>query len=161
MNPNQQKEEFSRAYVQAIAAVAGFDVYTPCVDDDSIDLGIAASGLRSRSRPRLELQLKCTAKATAEVVRFPLKLKNYDNLRCRCWVPRLLVVVCVPEHQKKWVTETKEQLVLHARALWVSLADMPVTTNTASVTVELPPEHYFSVRELCRLMDLIDRTGQI
>jgi hypothetical protein len=38
---NAQKEQFSRAYVFAVAAVAGYATYTPSVDDDSFDLWIA------------------------------------------------------------------------------------------------------------------------
>ncbi|MCP4592034.1 MAG: hypothetical protein GY842_14965 [bacterium] len=57
MEPNQQLEQLSRAYVRAVAAVAGLAVYEPDVDHDSVDLGLAARGgpgvLRS---PRLELQ---------------------------------------------------------------------------------------------------------
>ncbi len=41
MHISQQQEQFSRAYVHAIASVAGFTIYTPQVDDDSVDLGIA------------------------------------------------------------------------------------------------------------------------
>jgi hypothetical protein len=37
-----QKEQFSRTYVGAVAAAAGFAVYVPNVDDDSVDLGLAA-----------------------------------------------------------------------------------------------------------------------
>jgi len=161
MDLNQQKEQFSRAYVRASAAAAGFDTYTLGVDDDSIDMGIAAGGKKSRRRPRLELQLKCTAKEIADVMRFPLKLKNYNDLRCDCWVPRILVVVAVPVRRESWVTEMKNQFVMHCRAYWVSLAGWPQTTNTDNVTVELPPDQPFSVDELNRLMNLIDRTGRI
>ena len=31
------KEQFSKAYVRAVAAVAGFSGYEPEVDDDSVD----------------------------------------------------------------------------------------------------------------------------
>ena len=161
MDLNQQKEQFSRAYVQAIAVAAGFDTYTPGIDDDSIDMGIAASGKRSRRRPRLELQLKCTAKEIAQAMRFPLNLKNYNDLRCDCWVPRILVIVAVPVRQENWVTEMESQFVMHCRAYWTSLAGWPATPNTDSVTVKLPASQPFSVDELNRLMDLIDRTGQI
>lgn len=161
MDLNQQKEQFSRAYVRAIAAAAGFDTYTLCVDDDSIDMGIAASRRKSRRSPRLELQLKCTARKLANVMRFPLKLKNYNDLRCECWVPRILIVVAVPKRPEHWVTETKDQFVMHCRAYWTSLAGRPETTNTHNVTVELPPEQPFSVVELNRLMDSIRRTGRI
>ena len=158
MDLNQQKEQFSRAYVRAIAAAAGFDTYTFCVDDDSIDMGIAASGKRLPRRPRLELQLKCTAKEIADVMRFPLKLKNYNELRGECCVPRILVVIAVPVRPEDWVTETKNQFVMHCRAYWASLAGWPETSNTKSVTLELQP---FSVDELNRLMLLIDRTDRI
>jgi hypothetical protein len=161
MDLNQQKEQYSRAYVRVIAAAAGFDTYTLGVDDDSVDMGIAASGKKSRRRPRLELQLKCTARENADVARFPLNLKNYNDLRYDCWVPRILIVVVVPERRENWVTETKDQLVMHTRAYWVSLAGRSETTNTESVTVELPTDQAFSVGELKRLMDVIDRTGRI
>ena len=38
MTENDQKEAISRAYVKAVAAVAGFATYRPSIDDDSIDL---------------------------------------------------------------------------------------------------------------------------
>ncbi len=38
MDIDQRKEQFSHAYVKAVAAVAGFAWYKPSVDDDSIDL---------------------------------------------------------------------------------------------------------------------------
>lgn len=44
MDINQQKEQFSNAYLQAVASVAGYSLYKPNVDDDSVDWGIAASG---------------------------------------------------------------------------------------------------------------------
>jgi hypothetical protein len=161
MELNQQKEQFSRAYVRAIAAAAGFDTYALGVDDDSIDMGIAASGKKSRRRPRLEIQLKCTTREIAGVMRFPLPLKNYNDLRCDCWVPRLLVVVAIPARPEDWVTEARGEFVMHRRAYWVSLAGWSQTTNMDSVTVELPPDQPFSVDELKRLMDVIDRTGRI
>ena len=38
MDINQRKEQFSRAYVLAVASAAGYAWYQPSVDDDSIDL---------------------------------------------------------------------------------------------------------------------------
>jgi hypothetical protein len=76
-------------------------------------------------------------------------------------VPRILVVVIVPKAPANWVSETKDQLVMHRRAYWVSLAGLPATTNKGSVTVDVPKKQPFSVSELSRLMKLIDRTGRI
>jgi len=44
MTLDGRKEAFSRAYVEAVAAVAGYGAYRPTVDDDSVDLDIAARG---------------------------------------------------------------------------------------------------------------------
>ncbi len=84
MTENDQKEAISRAYVKAVAAAAGFASYQPCVDDDSIDLGIAASGTSGFPEgPRLKMQLKCTASGRPEepTLSFRVKRMNYDDLR--------------------------------------------------------------------------------
>jgi hypothetical protein len=39
---NQQKEQFSSNFVRVVAAVAGYALYKPEVDEDSVDWGIAA-----------------------------------------------------------------------------------------------------------------------
>ncbi len=44
MELNLQKEQFSNAYLRAVAAAAGFQIYKPEPDIDKIDWGIAAPG---------------------------------------------------------------------------------------------------------------------
>jgi hypothetical protein len=44
MDENQQKEQFSYAYVRAVASVAGYGVHRPEPDDDSVDLVVSARG---------------------------------------------------------------------------------------------------------------------
>lgn len=58
---SHQQEAFSRAYVRAVAAAAGFRVQDgPEPDDDSIDITISARGPGSTLRsPKVDLQLKC------------------------------------------------------------------------------------------------------
>jgi hypothetical protein len=63
MRINQREEQFSRAYVHAVASVAGYALYKPYVDDDSIDCGIAARGDAGIFfSPRVELQLKSSSR---------------------------------------------------------------------------------------------------
>ena len=87
MTENEQKQQFSIAYIQAVAARAGYACQANLVDDDSVDVTLAASGwvhntvvLRS---PRLEVQLKATAQniLRPDHLAFPLPLKNYNDLR--------------------------------------------------------------------------------
>ena len=103
MTDTIQKEAFSRAYVKAVAAAAGFATYHPSIDDDSIDLGIAASSTSGfAKRPRLEINSNVRRLITRGAHFFvPLKRKNYDDLRpSDVAIPRILVVMLVPNDWK-------------------------------------------------------------
>jgi hypothetical protein len=43
MHITMQQEQFSRAWVRAVAAVAGYSITSCEVDDDSIDLGLTGN----------------------------------------------------------------------------------------------------------------------
>src|ERR1700674_2784154 len=133
MDISQRQEQFSLAYLRAVASVAGFTAYKPEVDDDSIDIGLAGRGAEGTTRsPRVELQVKCSSQAGvlgAEHLTFPLTLKNYNDLRPdTVLVPRILLVVLVPENLEEWVTQTEEQLAMRRCGYWVSLRGMEETT---------------------------------
>ena len=148
MHGTKQMEEFSRAYVRAIAAQAGCNPYNFDIDDDSIDLGI---GINNSKRTRLEIQLKCTGKPVdihQETFFFDLSLKNYNDLRVESIVPRLLVVVCVPEDSNAWTTQTEQELCLRHCGYWCSLMDMPDVENKVKIRVQIPRANIFSVEFL-------------
>ena len=162
MDISQQKEQFSSTYVRAVASVAGCSLYTPSVDDDSVDLGLAArGGTGPILSPRLELQLKCTSRNVLEesFVRYPLKLKNYDDLRISTLVPRILVVVLVPEDLADWLQQQEEELCLRYCGYWISLRGMSETQNTKTVTVELPRSNQFTVETLQSMIQRISFGG--
>src|SRR4051794_902475 len=109
MDLNQRKEQFSVAYLRAVSAVAGLALAPPNVDDDSVDWTVYATGQSGLPRrPRLDLQLKCTARdvLAEDAVKFPLKIKNYDDLRTDdLHTPRILVVLVVPEDMGDWLSQ--------------------------------------------------------
>jgi hypothetical protein len=163
MDLNARKEQFSGAYVRAVAAVAGFGAHVPTPDDDSVDFVIAARGGGGTVRsPRLELQLKCTSQQvlTPGCVRFPLKKKNYDDLRAvDVLVPRILVVVCVPDDDLQWIAHSEQELALRHCGYWVSLRGQPDNGNVASVTVEFPRANQFTPTSLVALMAHVGAGG--
>lgn len=59
----QQKEQFSLAFIQAVAAAAGCNVARAAVDDESVDLELIAAhdAADLRPSPHLAIQAKCTA----------------------------------------------------------------------------------------------------
>lgn len=157
MDLNIQKEQFSIAYVRAVAAVAGVKVLRTDVDDDSIDIGLERAG---GCAPKLDLQLKCTADplpANGDIS-FPLKLKNYDDLRRSTVAPRWLVTLFVPADCADWLTVATPptEVLLRRCAWWTSLNGLPDVDNTASVTVQLPRGNVFTPDALKAKLDEIE-----
>lgn len=154
MTLDDQKEHFSYAYARAVAATAAIGVATPEVDDDSVDLILSKKGGGTVFRsPRLEIQVKCADQTTLQItptnIHFPLKLKNYDELRSTdLLVPRILLVVLVPNILTDWLNWTSQELALRRAGYWLSLRGMPATTNTTNVTVHVPLANEFSVTQL-------------
>lgn len=165
LDANDHKEEFSLAYIHAVAAAAGF-----CTDkpgrDYGVDLRITGAGpRRCASYPTLDLQVKATSGdvVKGDEIVFPLPVKNYDDLR---WAggrsaPFLLVVVIVPVASGDWVAETEEELAMRRCGYWVSLRGMPKTSNTATIDIVLPRSQPFWTPGLEELMIRINETGDI
>jgi hypothetical protein len=163
MTENEQKQQFSIAYVHAVAARAGFTCQATLVDDDSVDVVIGGRGwvhqqAQVRS-PRIEVQLKATAQEVlgADAVAFPLPVKNYDELRLPSAVPRILVVLRLPSTLSQWLEQSEDQLLCRHAAYWVSLSGRPATMNTASITVTLPREQMLTADSIRGLMERVAR----
>ena len=161
MTIDDQKEQFSFAYVRAVAAVSRIAVSEPTVDDDSVDLlfqqrdggGVVLS-------PRLEAQVKCTdaAVVTATHVAYPLKMKNYDDLRAtNLLVPRLLIVVVVPDQLNDWVNHSEKELAIRKCGYWLSLFGEPAVQNVSTRTVHVPRSNQFTVVHLSEMMQRMVR----
>lgn len=147
-----REEALSRAYVDAVAAGAGYIVATMNFDRDGIDVEIRAGGAL---RPCLDLQLKATinlGEANGGEFRFPLKRRNYDLLRLPTMVPRLLVVLSLPADESEWLSVTAEQLILRRCAFWANLTGLPETVNKDSDTVSILEKNLFDVEGLKALM---------
>ncbi|MEG4279483.1 DUF4365 domain-containing protein [Microcoleus sp. MON1_C1] len=161
----KKKEQFSNIYLQAVTTVAGYSLYTPSVDDDSVDWGVAAKGggIGPISAPRLELQLKSTSRDIQDnhFIRYPLNLKNYDDLRMDNFaIPRILVVVLIPEIPEDWLTQSETELCIRNCGYWTSLRGKPKTQNTNAVTVAIPRTNQFTVLALQSIMEGISQGVQ-
>ena len=78
------KEEFSYAYINAIASAAGYSFQIAPRPLDLVGVDITITGLLSpgsRRRTRIDLQVKCTSQKLLDndFVKFPLEIKNYDE----------------------------------------------------------------------------------
>lgn len=152
------KEELSHAYVHAVATHAGFAVTRPLKDVDSVDAVIEAKGPLTPNpillSPRIELQLKahCCPPVQEPTFSFKLPVKNYSELRGKTMVPRLLVVLLLPEAKEEWLTHTPDGLISRRCAYWCSLQGAPETANTATQTITMQRDQRFTPQSLRELM---------
>ena len=152
LTTSDQKERLSLVYVKALAARAGFTTAEPCPDRDSIDLTIRAG---APFHPALDLQLKATSKlvvARNGYLSFPLKIKNYDDLRNPTQTPRLLVILELPQEESRWMTITPEELILRRRAYWLSLKGYGEVSSKTTTTIDIPVSNVLNIDALQKLM---------
>ena len=153
LHTGHRQEALSRAYIQAVAAGAGYVVSTMDFDMDGIDVEIKAGGAM---RPAIGIQLKATinlSETSDGLYGFDLKKHNYDLLRGATQVPRVLVVLHLPRDESSWLTVTPEHLMMRKCAFWLSLAHHKESDNETSVRVYLDPAKRLDVDSLRDLMD--------
>lgn len=156
-----RQETLSRAYVQAVAAETGLS-YNARERDYGIDATLYTIHRRehrlAEGWPCLDLQIKSTTLAgmTPLQVGYDLELKSYDDLRDPdCKIPRLLVVLVLPQAETEWVSQSEAELVLRKCAFWVSLKGQPATTARKTLRVFLPRSNVFSAAALHGILDRV------
>lgn len=163
MNLNEQKQQFSFAYVRAVASVAGYSVSRPDVDDDSVDLTIGQRGGGGTVRsPKIDVQVKCLATAGPILTDFPfdLEIKNYDELRYSDFpYPRMLIVVAVPNELNDWLRHSEKELALSHCGYWVSLRGLPEVPNSSTRRISVPRVQHFNVEQLREIMQRVRDGG--
>jgi hypothetical protein len=158
-------ELFNVAYVHAMAAQAGLNHGSLTVDDDSLDLIIAGRGFGKGTgirNPQLHLQLKCTSQnlISGDQIKFPLSMKNYDDLRAtNVLAPSYLVVMIVPEDVKAWTSHNDNNMILNHCCYWVSLKGLPPSSNKGKVVVNVPLSQRLTPETLHQLMTLASESG--
>lgn len=160
MDENERKQQLSVAYLHAVASAAGFACQAPGVDEDSVDRTIVARGwLHAKSvlrSPKIDVQLKSIAREPLRVEErsftFRLNKKNYDDLRHRAMVPRLLVVLLFPRDPRQWIEQDDERMLSRYAAYYHSLFGWAEAVQRGKVPVELFRKNLLAVDNLRRLM---------
>jgi hypothetical protein len=164
MHITTQKEQFSKAFLYALCARAGFEFRVVGVDFDSVDaevVGTRAVGTTARA-PHLSVQLKCTHTDTGKGpdVAFALPIKNYDDLRDPLLhTPRILVVLTVPKNLTTWLHESAKQTSMRRCAYWMSLRGLPAVVGQDSKTVHVPRSQMMTSVALDTIMNRIGAGG--
>ena len=165
MHATLQKEEFSIAFLHAVASIAGVKMNPWRVDQDSVDLTFTGDrGTDEYSLPNLNVQAKCTEtdSGRGDHVTYRLPIKNYDDLRKEnVHIPQILVVMCVPKRFDRWIKHTPQQLAMRRCAYWLSLAGQPAALSDADrKVVHLPRIQTFTVEALTTMLRRIAASGR-
>jgi hypothetical protein len=156
---NQRQEALSRAYVRAVAARTGV-ICVESTQDFGIDLFLRAVSVRdgeyADTGPQLDVQLKSTMRAAlrdAQVI-YDLEVRAYNVLReaAVAPIPRILVLMVLPEDESQWTTQTVDELVLRRCAYWLSLRGAQPTAAHTTTRIAVPCTQVFSAEAITELM---------
>jgi hypothetical protein len=112
----------------------------------------------------LDLQLKATINADTSdptTIGYDLRVADYDKLRrTDVPVPRVLVVLELPEAETAWVTQTADELILRRAAFWTSLRGRAAITATSTTRVRMPRANVLTPAAVTDLLTRI-RAGAV
>lgn len=167
LTTNNVQSELSYAYLHAVAARASMacQVSGRHEDDHGVDARLTAWGRwpdAYRTEVELKVQLKATTGAPADsgshLSYWLAGRQRYDDLRSESLsVPRVLVVLFLPEDAAHWVGHSEDALLLRRCAYWVSLLGAPSTDNHSGATIHLPKTQVFSPEGLHALVARLAR----
>lgn len=151
-------EAYSVAYAHAVAAAAGVAIGSIMPDINSLDIQFLTPDDGIDAGSCSHVQLKSTADvlpdstATPDCKSYRLRLIDYERLRKVTRVPRVLVVLEVPEDAGDWLTCGSDRLVMNASARWVSLRGAGETEYKSKVPIDLPKTNVFTPHALLSTM---------
>jgi hypothetical protein len=170
LTENDIKEALSKAYVQAICCMGGYN-YSTDAKDYGFDFTIKgvlrrSSGKYCSSGLNLDIQIKATTEyeITETHIKYPLRNKNYNDLaqNMNGGTKRILVVLLLPANKEEWLNQDIESLVIKKCAYWLCLEGMPLKDNEeSSTTISIPSQKIFSVDNLNRIMAEIQARGDL
>jgi len=166
MTDQKCMEELSISYLNAVAASANIAVERETHDEDGVDGKIKKDFLyeNKRFKSSINYQLKATSQPIREqngILHYPLKMKNYNDLRASSTVPQLLFLFIMPRKKEEWVEQDTEALKLKKCMYWCNLADEPEIPNQETVTISVPMNQIVRAEELERLLRSVAERGEI
>jgi hypothetical protein len=150
MIETKRKEEISKSYLNAVCATKGISMTIETHDDDGIDVTLSKTIKKTDGSDygvRMGVQLKSTSfeyKETNDFLFYPLKKKNYDDLRRSSSIKSFLFILILPEKETDWINQSIDQLVIKKCMYWFDLNNLPNSDNNTSVSVHIPKSQYVS-----------------
>lgn len=158
------KEGLSRAYVQAVGALAGAIV---SLNDRGHDYGIDGSfhqvsilhGNRVESGSTLDFQLKATTRITVQedFIQYQLDSDTINCLASRAKklraTPVILIILSLPTQPEEWLQLSEKELILKNCCYWARISSF--TSNVYTATQKISRSQLFTPEKLSVLLEEI------
>jgi len=161
MIDTRRKEELSKSYLNAVCAVKGIATNVKTHDDDGIDVILQKIMNRKDGRKynaQISVQLKSTSSDYSEFdnsFSYPLKRKNYDDLRRPATLKSYLFLLILPKNENEWVLQSIDELMIRKCMYWADLKELPNSDNNTSVTVRFSKNNVVSSESLDNILTKI------
>ncbi|MBU4188904.1 MAG: DUF4365 domain-containing protein [Actinobacteria bacterium] len=143
------KEWFSRAFLTATSAVAGYKVGWELDDIDGVDATVKDGGIA------VDWQLKATAhpKFDNDMLLFDLDVATYNKLRVARTAEAYLAVYLLPgDARSTWMKQSDKEMVLFRGGYWLKLTGRAPTSNRARIRLRIPIENQLDVSQIRDIM---------
>jgi len=138
MDINTRMEDFSYAYIRALAAQSGFTYKQEPKGMDNIGIDASVTDpLRFDSFPpvRFSAQIKCVRKSKLNHrkrgIFYSLKKKYYDPLtKSRPFNTILLIILVVPDNSNDWIIRDIDSVIVKHDCYWFCLGGKPFSSYT-------------------------------
>jgi Domain of unknown function (DUF4365) len=165
LTQNHMMESLSRAYLQAVAAMAGLNLrleqntqeFDYGVDGTFYPIKRIGTSLVNSGFP-LDFQLKATTnwKYISTDVVYSMRVEAYNKLVDRNShnraVPQILILFCLPTDSIEWLYHNEDQLLLRKCCYWKRLTGV-LSGNSAQIAVRIPRLQQLNVHSLLKLLE--------
>jgi hypothetical protein len=130
-----QKEQFSLAFLLAVATSKGYTIAHWNVDKDGVDATIRSSAVM------VDFQLKCTQspRESRGAWVYDLDIPTFNKLRNReRSAPGYLALVVVPPDLEDWLSHEPERLLILCHGYWAKIQDMPAASGGTKTAIRIP-----------------------
>ncbi|MFJ4224235.1 DUF4365 domain-containing protein [Microbacterium sp. NPDC089695] len=158
MVETEQKNQLSLAYLQMVAAAAGFEVAYWQADYNGVDATLRSyASYDMQDGAEMDLQLKCTSHTGhvhPEYISYSLERAVYEKLSStRRFQLGALAVLVVPEDASTWLHQDEERLFARGCMYFSPATEWdPIEGDAQTKTVRCYRENILSVEGLATLL---------
>lgn len=156
-------EDMSVAYLTALCAANGYNIYTSDHDNEGVDRTISCKGYPAEGciikSARIDIQLKSSA--SPDIIKrnddgsltYRLEVKNYESLRDEHRAtPLILVVLFMHDDENLWIENNIDYLKITRCAYWISLRGRKPTELKERISITIPAGNQLTKESLKKIM---------